>query len=121
MSEGNFVLSRYEASFGTFVMPIRLQPETLLLTNGTVANDPPAGTVDLSLFARARKNNNEYGVGARSITINWGGSPPPDYSGNSSEVPVLTEAAFAAYTIGSTVTYLGTTGTVSGRSSENAK
>lgn len=119
MSQGSFEISRYEASFANFIMPIRVQPETVSLTDGTVPNDPPAGATDLPLFARARKGNTEYGVGARSITISFApGSEPTGYSGDSLNVPVLTEAAFAAYSIGDTVTYLGATGTVVGRKSE---
>ena len=121
MSSGNFVLSKYEASFDTFIMPIRVQPETLDLTDGTTANDPPAGDVNLGLFARARKNSTEYGVGARSITVRWDTAPPTDYSGTTATIPVLTEAAFAAYTIGASVTYLSTAATVVGRSGEEER
>ena len=121
MSSGAFLLSRYEASFGTFTMPIRVQPETVQFTDGTIANDPPAGAVNLGLFARARKNSTEYGVGARSVTIRWDVDPPTDYDGDTAVVPILTEAAFNAYVIGANVTYLGTAATVVGRSAEQAR
>lgn len=121
MSSGDFDVSKYEASFDNFIMPIRIQPETLQLTDGTVANDAPAGNVDLGLFARARKGNSEYGVGARGVTVSWDTAPPTGYSGDSLFVPVLTEAAFSAYTIGASLTYLGAACTVVGRKSEMAR
>ena len=121
MSSGNFIVQTYEASFGTFFMPCRVQPETLLLTNGTEANNGATNAINLSLFARARKGNSEYGVGMRSITISWDGAPPTDYSGDSLTVPVLTQAAFDSYTIGSAVTYLDTAATVVGRKPETVR
>lgn len=121
MSSGRFEISTYEASFGAFFMPIRVQPETLTLTDGTVANAGSSDTVNLSLFARARKGNTEYGVGARSVTIRWDAAPPTDYEGATATVPVLTEAAFTAYALGASVTYLNTAATVVGRKGETVR
>lgn len=119
MSQGNFQLTRYELDGTDGVWPIRLQPETLLLTNGTVANDAPAGPTTLSVSVIARKGNRVSGLGARCISIRWTGQPPTGYQpGGTVQVPILTAAAFAAYTVGSTVTYLGAEATVVGRKNE---
>lgn len=120
MSAGAFTLSKYELDGGQ-ISPIRIQPETLGLTDGTNANTAPAGDVDLSLFARARKGTREYGIGARFITISWNGSPPTGYKDGTLSVPVLTAAAFNAYTVGENVTYLGTTAVVVSKTAERLK
>lgn len=120
MSAGAFEISRYEMESGQIV-PIRIQPETRMLTDGTNVNEPPTGAITLSLFARARKGNREYGIGARNITIAWDGSPPTGYADDNLPIPVLTPAAFAAYDIGDSVTYLSTAATVVGKKSEQLR
>lgn len=121
MSSGAFEVVTYQASFGAFFMPIRVQQETTQLTDGTVVNAGSGTAVNLALFARSRKGNTEYGVGARSITVRWDTAPPADYDGDTATIPILTEAAFAAYTTGSSVTYLGTAATVVGRKAESTR
>lgn len=118
MSAGAFTLSRYELDGGTIIVPIRVQPETLALTDGTTANDPPTGAVTLSVSAKARKGTREYGIGARNITISWVAGPPTGYEDENLSIPVLSEVAYAAYTVGTEVTYLGTTATVVARKAE---
>lgn len=118
MSTGNFLISKYELNGGSTIVPCRLQPETVALTDGTTANDPPSGPVNLSVSAKASKGNREYGIGMRCITGSWQGSPPAGYSGDNVVIPVLTEAAFAAYQIGVTLTYLGASLTVVARKEE---
>lgn len=121
MSAGNFEVTSYEIDDGGGIGAIRVQPETTQLTNGTVANDAPTGAVTFPIFIRARKGVREYGLGARSITIRWDGAPPTDYSAGNLTVPILTEAAFTAYTLNSTVTYLGASATVVGRTAERRR
>lgn len=120
MSQGPFTTSRYELDGGTIV-PIKVQPETIALTDGTEANDPPTGAVTLSLFAKARKGNREYGIGARNITISWDAAPPAGYSDDNLTIPVLTPAAFTAYTVGTGVTYLATAATIVARKAEQLR
>ena len=121
MSSGAFQTTRYELNDTAVIVPFRAQPETIALTNGTVANDPPAGDVTLSLFAKARKGVREYGIGTRLITISWEGSPPAGYEDDNLTIPILTVAAFNAYTVGSNVTYLGTQALVVGRTAERLR
>lgn len=120
MSSGTFTITRYELNSGS-IQPIRLQPETLALTNGTEANDPPAGATTNSQFVRARKGTREYGVGARGITISWDGNPPANYADENLRIPVLTPTAFDAYGVGDSVTYLGTAATVVSKQEESVR
>ena len=120
MSAGAFVTSKYELDDGTIV-PIRVQPETLALTNGSQDNAAPTPGVTLSLFAKARKGNREYGIGARTVTISWDTAPPTGYEDDNLSIPILTPTAFSAYAVGSGVTYLGTAATVVSRKSEQLR
>ena len=120
MSAGAFETSKYELNEGQIV-PIRVQPETIAAAVGANANDPPAGNINLSLFAKARKGNREYGIGARQVTISWNAAPPAGYANENLTIPVLTPAAFAAFTLGATLTYLATPATIVGRKAENLR
>lgn len=108
MSAGNFEDSKYEDNAGRIYV-IRIQPETRSLTDGTTANEPPAGDSDQPLRARARLGRKEYGLRARKVTIRFTGTLPTGYSGDDLSVPVLTPAAYNAYTATPNVTgtYLG--------------
>lgn len=120
MSAGAFVTSRYELDGGQIV-PVRVQPETLEFTDGTNANDPPAGAINLSLFAKTRKGNREYGIGCRLVTISWNAAPPAGYEDENLTIPVMTPANFANYATGTVVTYLGAPATIVGRKAENLR
>ena len=106
MSAGNFITSKYEDNNGR-VYDIRVQPETLVLTLNSVANDAPAAAVDQAVAARARGSRRAYGVTARRVTIRFTGTPPTDYSGDDVSVPVLQQSVFNGYSKGQTGTYLG--------------
>lgn len=117
MSAGRFTQTKYQSSElkigeDAAIMPIKLQPETPLFAAG-VANTAPTGTTNLGLFAHVSKNRNAYGVSPRKVTIAWaldadGNPDPPDgYSGDNIQIPVLTPAAYTAYTPGTTGNYLG--------------
>lgn len=117
MSAGSFSRAKYELDGGTIV-PIRVQPETISLTDGTNANDEPAGSVTLDVTAYARKGNRQYGIGARCITIAWSAAPPTGYEDELLQIPVLTPATFAAYAVGDTVTYLATAAEIVSKKNE---
>lgn len=124
MSAGRFIDSFYEldAGNGGGQCRIKVQPETELLTDGTVVNDSPGGPATIPVSAKVSGSNGEYGIKPRKITIRWDDGQIPDgYDGLTVTVPVLTVAAFAAYTLGSTVTYLGGTGDVVGRTPERVR
>ena len=109
MSAGNFVTSRYETNspgLGGIIMPIKVQPETILLTIAGVGNDPPAGAVDFPLRVSVSAGNSEYGVRPRKATLRFTGTPPTGYSGDDVTVPLLTPAMAAAAAPGATGTYL---------------
>lgn len=108
MSAGEFEQSKYEANAdnGSGIYPIRVQPETLLMTIGGTANDPPAGAANQPIFARARKGTREYGVGARAVRLRFTGDKPTGYSGDEVTVPVMTPDLFASAVPGTAAVYL---------------
>lgn len=128
MSAGKFTQTKYQSSELTIgedpaIMPIKLQPETPLFAAG-VANTAPTAATNLGLFAHVSKNRNAYGVSPRKVTLAWSldanGVPdaPDGYSGDNVTVPVLTPAAYTAYTPGTTGNYLGKSVVVVSRSPE---
>jgi hypothetical protein len=123
MSAGAFVISRYESNeLGGAIMPVRVQPETLLLFIGGTANSPSQETVNLGLFAQVGKNKGAYGVGCRHVTLRWLGAPPTGYKeGEVIRLPVMTLAAYGTYTPGSEGQYLGAGVVVVSRTPESAR
>ena len=120
MSAGNFVISRYEANNGD-IFPIRVQPETLTANVGVV-NAAPAGSVDVNLYARARKNRRAYGVGARIAYVQFTAAAPPGYSeGQTLAIPILSKATYDQITASSTGSYLGVAIKVVGTGEESRK
>ena len=122
MSTGEFIISKYASNELNEVMPVRVQPETLLLfINGTV-NAPPTTDIGLPLFAQVGKNRSAYGVGPRSVTVKWTGTPPDGYkAGEALKIPVMTTTAYAQYTPGSLGNYLGSQVQVISRTPENVR
>lgn len=124
MSAGAFIRSRYQLDTGNGggVCRIEVQPETELLTDGTTVNDAPTDPITIPITATVSKGNGANGIKPRSVTIAWdAGQAPADYTGDPVRVPVLTEAAFAAYQLGTQVTYLGGTGEIVGRNPERVR
>lgn len=121
MSMGAFVISKYEDDDGE-IHPIRVQPETLALQLGSTANAAPAGAVTDNQRAKVTKGAREYGIGARTVTITFGATPPTGYRPYSYiTLPVLVQATWDAITDGSAVTYQTTAGTVSYKTAERIK
>lgn len=119
MSSGVFTISRYETDLGD-VAPIKVQPETLAATLGTV-NAGATGTPTPGFpSAQTSQSKRALGVNARTVSIKFApGAEPADYApGSVLRVPVLTKARFDALSKGSAVTYLGSTGEVAGKSPE---
>jgi hypothetical protein len=123
MSAGAFSLSKYELDAGD-IAPIRIQPETAAaaFTPGG-ANTAPAAPVDLPVFATARGSRRSYGINARTVRMRFTGAVPDGYAPNSVvSIPILTPATYNAIIPGaSTVTYLGSSGIVIGKSSETVR
>ena len=107
MSAGQFNTDAiYEDDFGNFY-PITVQPETLSLTLAGVANAEGAGPLPANLpsvsVSKGRRTN---GVNARLVRFRFTGTLPSGYLMNGViSLPVLTPAAFAAYSKGTTGTY----------------
>lgn len=117
MSAGSFTATKYELDNGTIVN-VKVQPETLTFTDGTAANDPPAGAVTLGISAYTRKPKNQYGIGCRRVRITWTSGPPTGYKDDTLLVPVLSKSVFDGYSQGDAVTYLGTAASISRKLNE---
>lgn len=115
MSAGAFIRSKYETDTGA-ILRTRVQPETELMTNGTVPNDAPGGNPTLPWGMKIRPGKREVGIVPRSVTLVFpAGQEPTGYKPDSPiEVPVMTPAAYAAYQGETNLTYLGATATVLG-------
>lgn len=124
MSAGAFIRTLYQLDTGNGggVCRLEIQPETELLTDGTTVNDAPAGPVTIPITAKVSLGNGANGIKPRSITFAWDdGQQPVNYTGDPLRIPILTEAAFAAYQLGTQLTYLGGTGEVVGRNPERVR
>jgi hypothetical protein len=123
MSAGEFEFTKYESTeLNGQIMSIKVQPETLLLFVNGVANSAPEGEITLSLRASVSNNVGEYGVRCRRVSVEWTDAAPDGYDPSGIiTLPVLTQAAYLAYTLGSTGNYLGQQVRVVGRSPERAK
>lgn len=121
MSAGSFIDSIYESNKGTFHY-VRVQPETELLTDGVVVNDAPAGPINSQLKAQVSKSRRGYGLKTRGIYVKFLEGLAPDGYEDTSRIflPILTPAAFAAYTATpqKQLTYLNVTVVVVGESEE---
>lgn len=122
MSSGTFTRTRYQANNGD-IHPVRVQPETLLanFAPGGV-NAAPAGTVDNDTYARVSGGRRRYGIKCRSVRISFQDPAPDGYEpGGIITLPILTLAVYNAITSTGTVTYLGATADVIGKSPEGGR
>lgn len=119
MSEGQFINSRYELDSGEIVR-VRIQPETI---SGFTANVAPTGAISAGYpSAKVSKGNREFGIGTRSISITWNGTPPTDYLATGTlRIPILTKSVFDGLALGATITYLGAEATIVGKNPERIK
>lgn len=113
MSAGAFIRSKYEMSTpADKVIPIRVQPETLLLKVGATANAAPSGTVDAD-WPSAKVSGSRRGIGiyARMVSFVFTGSGPAGYKeGSVMSLPALTpefgalvgRGVAGKYTVGAT-------------------
>lgn len=101
---GVFTKSRYESNTLGDLHPIRVQPETLDIQLGAVANAPAAGTAVLP-SAQVSQSRRALGINARTITFKFVGTPPTGYKQDSPiTVPWLqNNAAFLEAVPGETV------------------
>lgn len=123
MSAGEFSTSKYQCSAdnGSYILACRVQPETLAATIDSVANDAPTGAVNAPGSATISQGRRSAGVNMRYVTLEWTGTKPTNYSGDTVRIPVLKPETFAAWTLGSTGTYLSQNVKVVGRNNETVK
>jgi hypothetical protein len=120
MSAGEFDSAKYEldAGNGGGIASCRVLPSTLLATINSQANEEPSGAVTLPISAKASGGRTEFGISMRTVTLEFTGTLPDDYSGDNVTIPVLSPSTFAAWTKGQEGTYLGVPVKVVGRKPE---
>lgn len=119
MSAGTFTIARYQGDAAAYVQAIRVQPETVSAAVGTVTNAAATAAVTVPGFLRVSAGRKTKQLRPRKVTATLAGTAPAGYkAGTSCRIVAMTPAFFAACTIGATLTYLGTTWTISGRSAE---
>lgn len=125
MSAGRFELSKYQARYGagTAIHPIQVQPETLLLTIASAANDEPAGEITSPISARVSGGRREVGLNAELVRFTFDeGEEPAGYKADGVlTLPLLSTAIRVVAIRGATGTYLGAPITVVGRSAETVR
>lgn len=118
MSAGQFVSSRYTTNDGG-VCPCRVQPETLALVIDGVTNAATTDAIDQEASALMSGGKRQFGVIARTVTIEWTAAPPEGYDPNQLlTVPCLQQAIYNGAKKDTTGTYLGVGVKVKGRSPE---
>lgn len=119
MSSGAFDDSFYSSNTTGNVHPIRIQPETISLTLGGVANAAPAGTGAVLPSAQVSQGARSFGINARKVSIRLTAALTGYQSGSVIRVPWLSDTTFDALTPKVTTgTYLGTACIVVGKSPE---
>lgn len=124
MSAGAFTISSYASNVTGTNHPIRIQPETLAIQLGGVANAAPAGATVLP-SAQVSQSKRSLGINARTITFKFPeGGAPDDYKELSPiTVPWLqNNAAFVGAVPGITaVTAYGQTAILVGTTNEKTR
>ena len=113
MSAGVFAASIYGTDTGQG-LPCRIQPETISAFNpaSAVTVVPGVGRIRLSNGRR------QFGISPRTVSGTWL-TPPSGYqAGGSVKIPILTLTTYQAIVLGATLTYLGGTFKVVGKTPE---
>lgn len=106
--QGPFSNSKYESSIGTFVYPIKVQPETLAFEAGGQINTAPAATTTANLpSATVSKSRRSIGVHPRtvSVKVTSTGVNAANAVNSIIQIPILSKVAYAAFKKGDTGTY----------------
>jgi hypothetical protein len=113
MSAGQFERSFYALDNGD-IARARVQPETL-----AGFNPAAAGPATVPGSARMGGGRRRFGINARFITAVWDGAPPTGYDPNGViRIPIVTPAAYNAINLGDSLSYLGGTLEVIGKTGE---
>lgn len=119
--QGQFTNAKYEASEGTFIFPIKVQPETIAFEAGGQVNSLPAGDVTANLpSATVSKSRRSIGVHPRtvSVKVTSTGVTANNAVGTVIQIPIFSKSAYAAYKKGDTGTYNDDAVTVVGKNGE---
>jgi len=123
MSAGEFQRAVYETNEGNFAS-LRVQPETLAAEVDGVTNAEGTGNVNQEASAQVSKGKRAIGINARTVTLEFTGAPPANYTGDPVTIPALTPAFYAACNPNSNTavgTYLSATVRAVGRSPETVR
>lgn len=121
MSSGVFTRSRYLSDAGS-VHPIRVQPETILLTLGGVANAAPTGALTPGVpSAKVSGSTRQLGLSARLVRIQLTAALAGYKPDAVITLPWLNQATYGAITPNQTGTYLSTACIVLGKRGEVLK
>ena len=123
MSAGEFTRAVYETNEGNFAN-LRVQPETLAAEVNSVTNAEATGDVNQEASAQVSKGKRTIGINTRTVTLEFTGAPPTDYSGDPVTIPALTPAFYNACNPNdnnATGTYLGSSVRAVGRSPETVR
>lgn len=121
MSSGEFNIEGYSTDAGD-IHPITVQPETLLLTIGGVANSSPEGEITGVGSVNVSGGRRRNGINARKVRVTWTGAPPAGYQvGGTITLPWLDPASFVDLQRGQEGTYLSTAVTLVGKTPENIR
>ena len=113
MSAGTFERTFYELDNGE-VARARVQPETL-----AGFNPAAVGPATVAGSARMGGGRRRFGINARFITAVWSGSAPTGYDPDGViRIPIMTPTAYNALDLGDSLTYLGGTLEVIGKTGE---
>lgn len=111
MSAGPFTRSQYLANNGD-IHPIRIQPETLTLTVGGVANAAPGGEPSSRISAKVSGGRRQFGLTARAVSFVWNGVVPEGYKTTGTlRLPLLNPAIYNAIDDGATEGTVSVNGT----------
>lgn len=127
MSAGNFVVTKYEASYASGqIHPIKVQEETLAMVQDSEGvtdanNDPPSGSVNNPISALVNLNRGARGLRPRYIVASWNAAKPTGYTGDTVKIPILTPANFNNLAVGEIISYQGTTAIIVAKEPERAR
>lgn len=121
MSSGPFDrTARYETDPGD-ICPIRVQPETLLLTINGVPNQSSPDPANLASSAVVSRGKRSKGINARTVTIVFNVAPAGYKQDSPIRLPWLVPDAFLLIKAGDAGEYLGAAITVVGKSPESIR
>lgn len=117
---GEFDRSKYEATNGD-IYAVRVQPETLTLTLGGVANTAPTAAVDQTIRAKVSGSRRSYGIHTRLVTIQLTAAKDGYKDDAVITLPWLKAATFEDLVADATGTYDGTACILLGTRAEKKK